>query len=55
MGRIQGVTTLEEAAEDADFVIESIAEDLKVKQEVFAKLHRICSVLKPFLPLIHLD
>jgi 3-hydroxybutyryl-CoA dehydrogenase len=42
IGHIQGVTTLEEAAADADFVIESIAEDLKIKQDVFNKLHRIC-------------
>jgi len=42
IGRIQGVTTIEEAAADADFVIESVAEDLKIKQEVFAKLDKIC-------------
>ncbi len=42
MGRIKGVTTLEEAAADADFVIESIAEDLQIKQDVFAKLDKIC-------------
>lgn len=42
IGRIQGVTSLREAAEDADFVIESIAEDLEIKREVFAKLHKIC-------------
>jgi 3-hydroxybutyryl-CoA dehydrogenase len=43
MGRIQGVTTLEEAAEGADFVIESIAENLQMKQDIFAKLDKICS------------
>ncbi|MDR3589478.1 MAG: 3-hydroxyacyl-CoA dehydrogenase NAD-binding domain-containing protein [Negativicutes bacterium] len=42
IGRIRGVTSLEEAAADADFVIESIAEDLAVKQEVFAKLDKLC-------------
>lgn len=42
IGRIKGVTTLEAAAADADFVIESIAEELPVKQEVFAKLDKIC-------------
>lgn len=42
LGRIQGVTTLEEAGEGADFVIESIAEDLTIKQAVFAELHKIC-------------
>ena len=43
VGRIKGVTTLEEAAADADFVIESIAEDLQMKQDVFAKLDKICA------------
>lgn len=42
IGRIQGITTLEEAAADADFVIESVAEELQIKQEVFAKLDKIC-------------
>lgn len=42
IGRIKGVTTFEEAAAEADFVIESIAEELSVKQEVFAKLDKIC-------------
>jgi 3-hydroxybutyryl-CoA dehydrogenase len=42
IGRIKGVTTLEEAAGDADFVIESIAEEIQIKQEVFAKLDKIC-------------
>ena len=41
--RIKGVTTLEEAAEGADFVIESIAEDLTCKQKVFAQLEKLCS------------
>ncbi len=41
--RIKGVTTLEEAGEGADFIIESVAEDLAVKQGVFAKLERICA------------
>jgi len=42
LGRITGVTTLEEAAKDADFVIESVAEELAVKQEVFKKLDKLC-------------
>lgn len=42
LGRITGVTTLEEAGADADFVIESVAEKLEVKQAVFAKLEKIC-------------
>jgi 3-hydroxybutyryl-CoA dehydrogenase len=40
--RIRGVTTLEEAALDTDFVIESVAEDLTVKQEVYARMERLC-------------
>lgn len=41
LGRIKGCTTLEEAAENADFVIESIAEDLDVKREVWAKIENL--------------
>ena len=41
LGRIKGVTTLEEAAQDADFVIESIAEDIKIKWEVWAKIEKL--------------
>ena len=41
--RIKGVTTLEEAAVNADFVIESVAELLSVKQEVFAKMETLCA------------
>lgn len=43
MGRIKGVTTLEEAAEEADFVIEAIVENLTAKQEVFRKIEQLCS------------
>ena len=42
LARIKGVTTLEEAAENADFVIESVAEELAVKHSVFAKLDKLC-------------
>jgi len=42
LARIQGVSTMEEAAEDADFVIESVAEDLAVKQQVFEKMDKLC-------------
>lgn len=42
LGRIKGVTTLEEAAEGADFVIESVAEQLPIKQDIFAKLEKLC-------------
>ncbi|APM40071.1 3-hydroxyacyl-CoA dehydrogenase family protein [Clostridium kluyveri] len=41
--RIKGVKTIEEAVEGVDFVIECIAEDLKLKQEVFSKLDEICA------------
>lgn len=41
MGRIQGVTGLDAAAE-ADFVFEAIIEKLPAKQELFAKLDQIC-------------
>ena len=36
--RIHGVTTIEEAAKDADFVLESVAEDMAVKQQVYREL-----------------
>lgn len=42
LNRITGVTTLEEAAQDADFIIESVAEHLLIKQEVFLQLEKIC-------------
>lgn len=35
-------TDLAEGVGDADFVIESIVEDLAIKQELFAKLDRLC-------------
>ena len=41
LGRIKGVTTLEEAAEGADFVIESIAEDIELKRQVWAKIEKL--------------
>jgi 3-hydroxybutyryl-CoA dehydrogenase len=43
LARIKGVTTLEEAAVDADFVIESVAEELAVKQDIFAKMEKLCA------------
>ncbi len=42
LGRIQMTTKLEEAGENADFVIEAIIEDEAAKKEVFHKLDRIC-------------
>lgn len=38
MGRIKGQTDLKAAAQDADFVIEAVVENLEIKKEVFAKL-----------------
>lgn len=43
IGRIRGVITLEEAAQDADFVIEAIVENLSSKQEVFSVMENFCS------------
>lgn len=39
---ISFTTQLEEAARDADFVIEAIIEKLAIKRELFAKLDQIC-------------
>lgn len=40
--RIKGFTTLAEAAQDADFVIESVAENLAIKQAVFQEMEKLC-------------
>ena len=40
--RITGVTSLEEAADGVDFVTESIAENVQIKQEAYAILERHC-------------
>jgi 3-hydroxybutyryl-CoA dehydrogenase len=40
---ITGVTTLEEAASGADVIMESVAEVLDVKREVFAKVEAVCT------------
>lgn len=40
--RLHPTTDLQEAAKDADFVHESVSENLTLKQEVFAKLDKIC-------------
>jgi 3-hydroxybutyryl-CoA dehydrogenase len=42
MGRIKGTTDLTEAVGKADFVIEAVVEDMRVKKEVFSELDRIC-------------
>lgn len=43
LSRIHGVTSIEEAAKDADFVIESVAEDMKIKQQVYGELEKYLS------------
>ena len=40
--RVKGATSLEEAVRDAHFVIESVAEELSLKREIFAALDGIC-------------
>ena len=42
LGRIKTTTKLEDAGADADFVIESVIEDLSAKQKIFAALDKIC-------------
>lgn len=42
ISRIKGVKTLEEAAEGTDFIIESVAENLDLKQDIFRKLDALC-------------
>lgn len=42
LDRIQTTTVLEEAASEADLVLEAVFEDLSLKQEVFAKLDAVC-------------
>ncbi|MFC1920313.1 3-hydroxyacyl-CoA dehydrogenase family protein [Chloroflexota bacterium] len=44
LSRIKGTTSLNEAAADADYVIEAITEDLDMKQDAFRKLDEICPV-----------
>jgi len=40
--RIIGVTSLEDAARDADLVLESVAEDMAVKHDVYRAMERYC-------------
>lgn len=42
ISRIRGVKTLEESAEGSDFIIESVAENLELKQDIFRKLDSLC-------------
>lgn len=48
LGRIRGVTSLKEAAEGADFIIESIVENISAKQAIFAEMERLCPVKTVF-------
>jgi 3-hydroxybutyryl-CoA dehydrogenase len=41
LGRIEGSTDLD-AAKDASLIIESVPEDMRLKQEIFKKLDEIC-------------
>jgi len=40
LSRVKGTTDFEESVRDADFVVESVAEDLGLKREIFARLDR---------------
>lgn len=43
LNKIQGVKSIEEAAKNVDLIIESLAEDLELKQKVFKQLDELCS------------
>lgn len=43
LNKIKGVKTIEEASKNADFIIESLAEDLELKQKIFKRLDELCS------------
>jgi 3-hydroxybutyryl-CoA dehydrogenase len=40
--RIKGITTMEEATVDANFVIEAVPENIELKKKVFSRLDKIC-------------
>lgn len=42
VGRLRAAETLADAAAGADFGAEAVAEDLEIKQDVFAELDRLC-------------
>ena len=42
LNRIKGTTSLKEAADSVDLVIEAIIEDIKIKNDVFKELDQIC-------------
>lgn len=43
LSRITGVKTIEDASMGAEIIIECLAEDLQLKQEIFKKLDQLCS------------
>jgi len=43
ISRIKTTTSMDEATSDAHFVIENVAENLELKQEVFQELDKLCS------------
>lgn len=42
MARIEGTTDISEAVAGADFIIEAVVEDMRVKKELFTELDAIC-------------
>jgi len=42
LARIEFVTSLEESARSADFVVEAVPENMSIKKEVFAGLDKLC-------------
>src|SRR5579885_258350 len=42
LAKIKAITNLEEAARDADLVIEAVLEKIELKREVFGNLDRLC-------------
>ena len=44
LGRVSLTTDMQEACQDADFVIEAVYENMELKQQIFSELDAICSV-----------
>lgn len=42
LDKIKGVKSIEEATKNVDFIIESLAENLELKQEIFKQLDELC-------------
>lgn len=43
LNKIKGVKSIEQATKNVDFIIESLAEELELKQEIFRQLDELCS------------